>query len=792
MASLMSPPYFSVGAGLTTADGALLNFFVVGSGTRKNTFTTAAATTAHANPVVADALGVFPAIYLSGNYDWTLQDKNAVQRNSGSVSETATATSSAFIKNFATLAAAVANTNLVDGDALNIAEHTTGNGGGAAWDVVLLSAVTVNSVNIWAWSGNTGAASDLALKLRVSGLLDPKQAGIVQGADITAAFQALQDALYKLRMEGGTYTISSPIVMKADFQAYNGRVSFDANGLAAATVGVLCTVEVDIVGLDVDGANTATMTAGFQHTLEFTPTRTLLSDVRSFNITNTDNTLPCYGVLYVVGSGASNTSIDLESRAQGHNITATANATVGDTGGKSAGVHLSVNKAGMTNKVTFIEPKASKIYPNEDGDGIHIFDTDSGNLVSESIYFLIRPEVSDCAKRGIKSQGPNIITVDPIINVDLISGASTSANAYQCLGVNNSLINPVVIGTNTTHSDGSISVSASKFTLRNPIINVIGGQNLIRFETGATNYIATGVSIDNEDNYANVDFSMILLEGGASGYLEIDHIVNTNKTGSAVRYLAVTGDNTLKINSVGQAAHLVRYGFCSGDFVIESAYGDVSADILREDGDSGTYLVKHCDSITSGASAITSDAAMKLIGSGRLQSTTNGLLYTAGVSITGREVSGSWKISATGVNSEVITAITAANPAVVTITGHSFTNGQLVRLTGIGGMIELNDRVFTVASAAANTFQLSGINSTSFTSYTSGGTASLISGKAIDAGSSKASRFTGVQTEGFATHINANFSDRCVITNNIARGAGTHVSATSATNIINRDNDQIL
>jgi hypothetical protein len=97
MATLFTPPYFDVGAGLQTADGALLNFFVVGSGTRKNTFTTAAATTAHANPVVADALGVFPAIFLSGDYDWTLQDKNAEQRNSGSVSELATAVTGGYV-----------------------------------------------------------------------------------------------------------------------------------------------------------------------------------------------------------------------------------------------------------------------------------------------------------------------------------------------------------------------------------------------------------------------------------------------------------------------------------------------------------------------------------------------------------------------------------------------------------------------------------------------------------------------------------------------------------------------
>ncbi len=58
------------------------------------------------------------------------------------------ASSTNTIKPFATLALAVADTVLVEGDALNIAERTTGNGGGAMWDVVLSSTVTENALDI--------------------------------------------------------------------------------------------------------------------------------------------------------------------------------------------------------------------------------------------------------------------------------------------------------------------------------------------------------------------------------------------------------------------------------------------------------------------------------------------------------------------------------------------------------------------------------------------------------------------------------------------------------------------
>lgn len=77
-------------------------------------------------------------------------------------------------------------------------------------------------------------------------------------------------------------------------------------------------------------------------------------------------------------------------------------------------------------------------------------------------------------------------------------------------------------------------------------------------------------------------------------------------------------------------------------------------------------------------------------------------------------------------SSNVITGITKANPAVVTATAHPFVNGDKVSISGVVGMVEVNGNVYTVANKATNTFELSGINSTGFTTYTSGGTAKLV------------------------------------------------------------------
>jgi len=58
-----------------------------------------------------------------------------------------------FVHNFATLADAVSSTKILAGDSVNLKERTTGNGGGAMWDVVLASSVTANNDNIVACTG---------------------------------------------------------------------------------------------------------------------------------------------------------------------------------------------------------------------------------------------------------------------------------------------------------------------------------------------------------------------------------------------------------------------------------------------------------------------------------------------------------------------------------------------------------------------------------------------------------------------------------------------------------------
>jgi hypothetical protein len=72
-------------------------------------------------------------------------------------------------------------------------------------------------------------------------------------------------------------------------------------------------------------------------------------------------------------------------------------------------------------------------------------------------------------------------------------------------------------------------------------------------------------------------------------------------------------------------------------------------------------------------------------------------------------------------NPLTITGATQANPVVITSNSHGLSNGDSVRITDVEGMTDLNDNIYTVANVAANTFELSGVDGTSYGPYVTGG-----------------------------------------------------------------------
>lgn len=67
---------------------------------------------------------------------------------------------------------------------------------------------------------------------------------------------------------------------------------------------------------------------------------------------------------------------------------------------------------------------------------------------------------------------------------------------------------------------------------------------------------------------------------------------------------------------------------------------------------------------------------------------------------------------------KTITAATKANPVVITTSAaHGFNNGDKVYITGVSGMSQINNKLFTVAGKTATTFQLSGVDGRNYSTF---------------------------------------------------------------------------
>lgn len=73
-----------------------------------------------------------------------------------------------------------------------------------------------------------------------------------------------------------------------------------------------------------------------------------------------------------------------------------------------------------------------------------------------------------------------------------------------------------------------------------------------------------------------------------------------------------------------------------------------------------------------------------------------------------------------------VTALTKANPGVATSAAHGLSNGDVVKFSISDGMVELDEQVVRVANVATDTFELEGLDTTNYSTW-SAGTATEVS-----------------------------------------------------------------
>lgn len=110
-------------------------------------------------------------------------------------------------------------------------------------------------------------------------------------------------------------------------------------------------------------------------------------------------------------------------------------------------------------------------------------------------------------------------------------------------------------------------------------------------------------------------------------------------------------------------------------------------------------------------------------------------------------------VSSAEAAADTVISATQASPIVLGATSHGIVAGKIVRVTGVGGMTEINDRAFVVGTVATSTLELKGINGTGYTAFTSGG--SIFEQTMLDIGylDKVGPGFNGSSTEIPTTHL---------------------------------------
>lgn len=72
--------------------------------------------------------------------------------------------------------------------------------------------------------------------------------------------------------------------------------------------------------------------------------------------------------------------------------------------------------------------------------------------------------------------------------------------------------------------------------------------------------------------------------------------------------------------------------------------------------------------------------------------------------------------------SKAITNATQTNPVQLTVVGHGLTTGDQLQIDSVGGMTQINGRIYTITVVDADNLLLDGVDGTGFGAYTSGGT----------------------------------------------------------------------
>jgi hypothetical protein len=233
-------PFADVGAGIRPSSGAKLFFYATGTSTPKSTFTDATGSTANTNPVIANANGVFPAIFFNGSFNVALKDSNNVQIwTADPVNSKEVGTIYATTLDLIASEQASSANDIVESQGYT----AKGDGGGAQWKQNGVTGQTASQSPAQLGDAllNDANGNQWGLVFYDSGVNGSALGILVDGSDTTLAFQAAVNHTVlsfsrsrnpKLNLPVGKLIFSQIIINAADSGSSktNGRIIISGAG----------------------------------------------------------------------------------------------------------------------------------------------------------------------------------------------------------------------------------------------------------------------------------------------------------------------------------------------------------------------------------------------------------------------------------------------------------------------------------------------------------------------------------------------------------------------------------
>lgn len=683
MSSRFITPFADYGNGISPSDGAKLFFYEAGTTTPKDTFSDQLSTpTPNANPVISDATGVFGDIYISGLYDVVLKDKNDVQIfPAAKVSEFVTG--SGQLENVLsrdTLNAAVIDTSLQSGLSINIAERTTGDGGGGMWDVVLSSAVTENTFNIVQCTGVPTLSLVLRYDLPVVG--DKSGADNTGVIDSTAALDEdnytlhskvhLGDGLFKMNkwMDSGWLVGNGYSTLLKPFSDTTNDGFVLSLGASALPFGHFDTRVVRDMAIDGE-------TGGCIRFDDET-------DVDGADLSSVSWLLDNLTLRSLPGGGG---GICVKSEF----------GTIGDIFnnvsiyGSDFGYWLQNNQFALqhtgantwnTNHMQRCELAA--VYLNDSGAG-------RGNHVLNQCI------IENNHGFGIfaKSDGHAISTGPLMLNNVWFEHNGLSAT-------------PLI--PNHTVDIDSVTYTPRDMRFENFGSIVLNGVHVKELEVVSSDVACYDTRHDNDQYPA--------------------HYSVTADSNSTITTTNPSGGNqfgAVDMWSHTAPASFVEY-FANRSPMLRMAHRSVRGAATRRTSNSLGLEKAISGNYTFGAGVLSSAQ----VADGLTYDTCLETITLANTTLTGQIVETATSVGGLGgLSVGAISTITQAGNAVVVVTGHGFEDNQLITIDNVVGMTEVNGREFYINKIDANNFSLRGEDSTGYNAYISGGTATAIASYAV-------------------------------------------------------------